>query len=175
MNIPLRPTAGPISADPLQVAFYSLSGTETILDDTGYIAKKDLEEFHSGWFRVSNCRTELTRWLFDCKTGFVNSTYVQLTEYQRIFLRAEETKTKPLQESSQHTTTDTPVHSENRISGDNGEERPISPLEMSVSEDSRELNTDKSNEYINHSSCFCLSFGYKGGLSKKGLATSGMM
>ena len=93
--------AGPTSADPLLVAFYSLNGTETILEDTGYIAKKDLEEFQSGWFYVSNCRTELTRWLFRCKNGYVSSAYVRYTEYTRGILRVDgTTSTNTVQESN---------------------------------------------------------------------------
>ena len=78
--------AGPTSADPLLVAFYSLNGTETILQDTGYISKEFLEEYHFGWYLVSNCRTDVSRWFLDCKTGYVSSTYVRLPEYVRILL-----------------------------------------------------------------------------------------
>ena len=136
--------AGPPSADPLQVAFYSLNGTEIILEDSGYIAQKDLEEFHSGWLRVSNCRTELTRWLFDCKTGFVSSAYVRFTEYERIFLRAEETtSTKTVQEPSQHATTNTLVQSENRVSCDKEEEHLFHPKNGMSSEECHGHDTDE--------------------------------
>lgn len=76
--------AGPVNADPLSVAFYSLTGSRETLHDTGYINKTDLTEFHFGWYTVSNCRTELGRWLFSCEKGFVSSHYVTLPEYFRI-------------------------------------------------------------------------------------------
>ena len=141
--------AGPTTADPLLVAFYSLNGTETILEDSGYIAKKDLEELHSGWLRVSNCKTELTRLLCDCKTGYVSSAYVWLTEYEHIFLRVEETTIKKAQKSSQHATTDTLVQSEGRDSDEKEEEHCIplkKGLEMQESNKSYKHDTDESNE-----------------------------
>lgn len=78
--------AGPISNDPLKVAFYSLKESQQILLDTGYINKTDLIEFHFGWYLVSSCRTELGRWWFSCKSGYVSSHYVSLPQYSRILL-----------------------------------------------------------------------------------------
>ena len=100
--------AGPTSADPLLVAFYSLNGTEKILLDTGYISKKDLEDFHFGWFLVSNCRTSLSRWLWDCKTGYVSSLYVRLPEYARILLLEDaEIMTTPASDDSKRSKSST--------------------------------------------------------------------
>ena len=78
--------AGPVSADPLRVAFYSLTDSQETLLDTGYINKTDLTEFRFGWYTVSSCRTDLGRWLFSCEKGFVSSHYVTLPEYSRILL-----------------------------------------------------------------------------------------
>ena len=78
--------AGPVSADPLRVAFYSLTGSQETLLDTGYINKTDLTKFHVGWYTVSSCRTDLERWLFSCEKGFVSSHYVTLPEYSRTLL-----------------------------------------------------------------------------------------
>ena len=129
--------AGPTTADPLLVAFYSLNGTETILDDTGYIAKKDLEEFRSGWFYVSNCRTELTRWLFSCKNGYVSSAYVRYTEYTRVILRVEETTyIKTVDESKLPETTDNPLYTESKDGDDH--------TTPSQSEFSKKLDDDES-------------------------------
>ena len=79
--------AGPTSQDKLKVAFYSHKGTLLILEDTGYINKTDLLEFQYGWYYVSSCRTDLERWWYsNCKTGYVSSHYVTLSEYSRSLL-----------------------------------------------------------------------------------------
>ena len=78
--------AGPISEDPLKVAFYSHSGSQQILLDTGYINKTDLMKFHFGWYVVSSCKTDLGRWWYSCENGYVSSYYVTLPEYSRILL-----------------------------------------------------------------------------------------
>lgn len=104
--------AGPTSSDPLYVAFYSLNGTEKILLDTGYISKSDLEEFHFGWFLVSNCRTIFSRWLWHCKTGYVSSTYVRLPEYARMLLLEDAESMSLASDTLKNDTPDSESHEE---------------------------------------------------------------
>lgn len=78
--------AGPVSNDPLRVAFTSIDAQQEHIHDTGYISKEDLIQQHSGWYFVSNCRTDIGRWLFNCETGYISSVYVSLPEYTRILL-----------------------------------------------------------------------------------------
>ena len=122
------------------MAFYSLNGTETILEDTGYIAKKDLQEFQSGWFYVSNCRTELTRWLFSCKNGYVSSAYVRYNEYARAILRVEETtSTNTVQESNPPYTS---LH-EQQLESENKEEKLPIPFQSNFNEPGEEKSHEQ--------------------------------
>lgn len=78
--------AGHTDSNDVKVAFYSLSGSQRILLDTGYINKSDLVDFHFGWYLVSSCWTDLERWLYYCEMGYVSSHYVSLPEPTRILL-----------------------------------------------------------------------------------------
>lgn len=78
--------AGPLGEETLKVAFYSVNGTQDHLLDSGYINKTDLEEFHSGWYLVSNCKSEVSNWLFNCTRGYISSNYVRLQQYTRLLL-----------------------------------------------------------------------------------------
>lgn len=78
--------AGPLGEETLKVAFYSINGTQHHLLDSGYINKTDLEEFHSGWYLVSNCKSEVSNWLFNCTRGYISSNYVRLQQYTRLLL-----------------------------------------------------------------------------------------
>ena len=81
--------AGPPSLDPLPVIFYSLDGVTKIITDKGHINKKHLEEYNFGWYLVSSCRTDLSSWLYNCTSGYISSTYVQLSEYSKKVLMEE--------------------------------------------------------------------------------------
>ena len=81
--------AGPVSNDPLRVTFTSIDEQQKHIHDTGYIKKEDLIEKHSGWYFVSNCKTDIGRWLFNCEAGYISSTYVSLSEYTRRLLIEE--------------------------------------------------------------------------------------
>lgn len=77
----------------LLVAFYSWDGEKKKLEDTGYINRNDLEEYNTGWFEVSNCRWEITRYLplkNYCITGYVSSFYVNVPEYMKGLLHVNE-------------------------------------------------------------------------------------
>lgn len=78
--------AGPIGGEQQKVAFYSINGTRHHLLDSGYIKSSLLKKFFSGWYRVSSCKTGLSRWFFNCTNGFVSTKYVRLPEYTRIIL-----------------------------------------------------------------------------------------
>ena len=79
--------AGPLREDKLvKVAFYSINGSQHHLLDSGYINQTELEEFHSGWYLVSSCKSELSKWLFNCTRGYVSSNYVRLQQYTRRLL-----------------------------------------------------------------------------------------
>lgn len=78
--------AGPLGEETLKVAFYSINGTQHHLLDSGYINKTELEEFHSGWYLVSNCKSEVSNWLFNCTRGYISSNYVRLQQYTRLLL-----------------------------------------------------------------------------------------
>ncbi|XP_068713628.1 uncharacterized protein [Montipora foliosa] len=72
--------------DKLKVAFYSINGSRHHLLDSGYINKTELEKFNSGWYLVSSCKSELSKWLFNCTSGYVSSNYVRLQQYTRRLL-----------------------------------------------------------------------------------------
>ena len=82
--------AGPLGEDKLKgklkVAFYSINGSQHHLLDSGYINKTELEEFHSGWYLVSSCKSELSEWVFNCTRGYVSSNYVRLNQHTRLLL-----------------------------------------------------------------------------------------
>lgn len=78
--------AGPLGGDKIKVAFYSINGSQHHLLDSGYINKTELEEFLSGWYLVSSCKSELSKWLFNCTRGYVSSNYVRLQQYTRRLL-----------------------------------------------------------------------------------------
>ncbi|XP_046847096.1 uncharacterized protein LOC124440711 [Xenia sp. Carnegie-2017] len=84
--------AGPSDGERVKVAFYSIKGTDLHLLDSGYINSSILKEFHSGWYQVSNCRSDLSRWMFDCSNGYVSSNYVRLPQYTRILLLEQRSK-----------------------------------------------------------------------------------
>jgi hypothetical protein len=68
------------TVDKLRVSFVSWNTTTLeMTSDTGYIDRSVLEEYHTGWYRVSNCMWEVMRFLpFDCITGYVSNHYVDL-------------------------------------------------------------------------------------------------
>lgn len=73
----------PSSDDRLRVAFSSWTKAMVNVGDTGYIDKSDLEEYNTGWYKVSNCMWEITRLLpleDYCITGYVSSMYVTLPD-----------------------------------------------------------------------------------------------
>lgn len=78
--------AGPLEEDKLKVAFYSISGSQQHLLDSGYVNKTELEKFHSGWYLVSSCKSELSGWVFNCTLGYVSSNYVRLYQHTRMLL-----------------------------------------------------------------------------------------
>ena len=78
--------AGPLGEEKLKVAFYSINGTQHHLLDSGYINKTDLKGFHSGWYLVSDCNSDVSNWLFNCTRGYVSSNYVRLQQYTRLLL-----------------------------------------------------------------------------------------
>lgn len=72
----------------VKVAFYSWDKKNKKLEDTGFIRREDLDEFHGGWYKVSNCRFEFSYLLGDCITGYVSSVYVNIPEYMKSILHA---------------------------------------------------------------------------------------
>ena len=72
----------------VHVAFYSWENKKENLEDTGYIRREDLDKFHGGWYKVSNCRFEFSYLLDDCITGYVSSVYVNIPEYMKNLLHA---------------------------------------------------------------------------------------
>lgn len=82
------------SDDRLRVAFYSWTKTKVELADTGYIDKSDLEEYSTGWYKVSNCMWEIPRLLFGdyCSTGYVSRKYVTLPHNMATILHDNEDK-----------------------------------------------------------------------------------
>lgn len=76
----------------LQVAFYSWDGKKNNLEDTGYINFTDLEEYNTGWYKVSNCKLELSRLFLKnyCTTGYVSSFYVNVPEHMKSLLHVNE-------------------------------------------------------------------------------------
>lgn len=78
--------AGPIGGDKQKVAFYSINGSKHHLLDSGYINSSVLQEFHFGWYFVSNCMSGLSRWLFNCTNGYLSSHNVRLNQYTRTLL-----------------------------------------------------------------------------------------
>jgi len=73
-------------SDKVKVAFYSISRSQQHLLDSGYVNKTELKEFHSGWYLVSSCKSELSWWLFNCTLGYVSSNYVRLYQHTRMLL-----------------------------------------------------------------------------------------
>ena len=86
----IRP-AGPSGGDRQRVEFSSISSTGHEILDSGHIDSSLLRTFNSGWYLVSNCRCELTRWWYNRSDheGYVNSYYVRLPQDTRAFLRED--------------------------------------------------------------------------------------
>lgn len=87
----------PSTDDQLRVSFVSWNTTTfENTADTGYINRSDLEEYHTGWYIVSNCMWEMMRLLpFDyCITGYVSNHYVDLPDYIARLLHDEEVLAK---------------------------------------------------------------------------------
>jgi hypothetical protein len=78
--------AGPSGGDRQKVAFYSINGNRHHLLDSGYIKSSLLKNFTSGWYLVSSCNSELSRWWYNCTLGYVSSHYVRLPQYTRTLL-----------------------------------------------------------------------------------------
>ena len=77
--------AGPVGEDQLKVEISKWKGRKQLLD-IGFINRSSLEEFNTGFYVVSNCRTDAERWLFSCTIAYVNAHYVRLPTYMRILL-----------------------------------------------------------------------------------------
>lgn len=74
----------PSTDDKLRVAITTVTTT-----DTGYISRSDLEEYHAGWYRVSNCMWDVTRLFNYCITGYVSNHYVNLPHIMERLLQDE--------------------------------------------------------------------------------------
>ena len=77
----------------IEVAFYSWDGKKKKLEDRGYINRSDLDEYNTGWFKVSNCMWELSRLLplnNYCITGYVSSFYVNVPQHMKEPLHVNE-------------------------------------------------------------------------------------
>lgn len=63
----------PSTKEQLRVAFISWTITSATITDTGYLNRNDLEDYKTGWYKVSNCMWEIFSLLpFDyCITGYV--------------------------------------------------------------------------------------------------------
>ena len=86
--------AEPSGQDQQKVTFYSVNingSTGILIPNSGFIDSSSLKKFESGWYRVSNCRCELTRWWYNRQgshsEGYVDSYYVSLPQYTRFFLQ----------------------------------------------------------------------------------------
>lgn len=79
-------TAGPTGEDPLKVEIIKWKGRKRQSFDKGFINRSSLEEFNTGFYVVSNCKTDFERWLFSCTIAYVNAHYVRLPTYMRILL-----------------------------------------------------------------------------------------
>ena len=92
----VRASSAVIKDQYYRVTFYSLNGTELILQDTGLMETAVLEPFYFGWYLISNCRTELHRWIWSsaCKIGYVSTKYIRLPQYSRILLLEDSSKEK---------------------------------------------------------------------------------
>ncbi len=73
-----------------RVQFYSLSKTGGTKLESGHINSNSLKSVPSGWYRVSNCKCELSRWWYRTRDeyveGYVNSYFVRISQYYRTFL-----------------------------------------------------------------------------------------
>ena len=89
--------SSPSTHDRLRVSFISWTNSSVITSDSGYIERTHLEPYTTGWYKVSNCRWEVTRWLpFDgyCITGYVSNHYVNLPENMARLLHDNENLAK---------------------------------------------------------------------------------
>ena len=79
--------AGPSGLPRQRVSFTSISLIGDRITDSGYINSSLLQKFSSGWYRVSSCSSELSRWWYNnCTLGYVSSYYVRLPESVRTLL-----------------------------------------------------------------------------------------
>lgn len=68
--------SGPLSGELVQVSVKILHEHSDPTIEVGYVNTSDLEDFNHGFFAISDCRSELWRWLFSCNVGYVNSYFV---------------------------------------------------------------------------------------------------
>ena len=88
--------AGPTGGDRQRVSFTTINIlTGKYIKDDGYINSSLLKKFDSGWYRVSNCSSELSRWWYrrDFTLGYVSSNYARLPQSVRKFLLEEKRST----------------------------------------------------------------------------------
>ena len=82
--------AGPSGSDRQRVVFTSIDLTGKRIQDYGHINSSLLKKFHSGWYLVSSCSSELSRWWYqNCTLGYVSSHYARLPQYVRKLLLEE--------------------------------------------------------------------------------------
>ncbi len=76
-----------------RVDFYSICGNGGIKLESGHITSNSLESVRSGWYRVSNCKCELSRWWYRSRNeyveGYVNSHFVRLSQLSKTLLRED--------------------------------------------------------------------------------------
>lgn len=78
--------AGPTEEDPLKVEISKWKERRRQSVNVGFVNRSSLEVFNTGFYVVSNCKTDAGRWLFKCTIAYVNSYYVRLPAYMRILL-----------------------------------------------------------------------------------------
>ncbi len=75
----VRPAGRSKDRQKVEFTFITRDGCKKV--ESGYINLNSLASIQSGWYRVSNCKCELTRWWCNCTLGYVNSHFVQLPQY----------------------------------------------------------------------------------------------
>jgi hypothetical protein len=86
--------AGPTGLDEQQVTFTKINEKGQFEQKKGYIKSDVLRIHNCGWYKVSNCRSELSRWWYSRvhTTGFVCSRDTIQTQAQRDLLLEEKNR-----------------------------------------------------------------------------------
>ncbi len=89
----VRSADGPRDGDRQKVKFDSITTNGGTKLESGHINSNSLKRVPSGWYRVSNCKCELSRRWYRSRDkhveGYVNSHFVRLSQFSKDFLRED--------------------------------------------------------------------------------------